>query len=226
MSAAVGTMAAVTQDGGETAGRAFKALLMNIRQVPGELEDGDVINEESLVKYEEACKNLGVSLKTVRAGVVSLRDPMEVLKELSEAYSSLDQNDARRTDLITAVGGKQKGNQVNALLENWSIYEKLLNDYSKGSGSAMEDAKKSADNWEGSLNRLQNTWVNTIENIANSDVVVTVINGTNSLLEVLNKLTATLGSIGTIGLGAFAFLNKGRSNTILPCRVATPYSKF
>lgn len=226
MSAAVGTMAAVTQDGGETAGRAFKALLMNIRQVPGELEDGDVINEESLVKYEEACKNLGVSLKTVRAGVVSLRDPMEVLKELSEAYSSLDQNDARRTDLITAVGGKQKGNQVNALLENWSIYEKLLNDYSKGSGSAMEDAKKSADNWEGSLNRLQNTWVNTIENIANSDVAVTVINGTNSLLEVLNKLTATLGSIGTIGLGAFAFLNKGRSNTILPCRVATPYSKF
>ena len=212
MTAAIGTMVATTQQGGEVAGRAFKAILMNIQQVSGELDDGEVIDEESLTKYEKACNDLGVSLKTVKDGIVSLRDPMQILKELAEAYTSLDEMDARRANLISAIGGKQRGNQLNALLENWSTYEKMLVDYSEGSGSAMNEAMKSANNWEGSLNRLHNTWVNTVENIANSDAIITIINGTNSLLDVLNKLTSKLGSVGTIGIGAFAFINKGRSN--------------
>lgn len=212
MSAAIGTMIAVTQDSGEVAGRAFKAILMNLQQVSGELDDGEIIDETSLTKYEKACNELGVSLKEVKNGIVSLRDPMQILKELSAAYTSLDKMDARRANLISAIGGKYRGNQLNALLENWKTYEKMLTDYSNGSGSAMNEAMKSANNWEGSLNRLHNTWVNTVENIANSDAIITVINGTNSLLDVLNKLTSKLGSVGTIGIGAFALLNKGRSN--------------
>lgn len=212
MSAAVGTMVAVTQDSGDVAGRAFKAILMNLQQVSGELDNGEIIDEESLTKYEKACKDLGVSLKEVKDGVVSLRNPMQILKDLSEAYTSLDKMDARRANLISAIGGKHRGNQLNALLENWQTYEKMLVDYSNGSGSAMNEAMKSANNMEGSLNRLHNTWVKTVQNIADSDAVITIINGTNSLLDVLNKLTSKLGSIGTIGLGAFAFINKGRSN--------------
>ena len=212
MTAAIGTMIATTQQGGDAAGRAFKAILMNLQQVSGELDDGEVIDEESLTKYEKACEDLGVSLKTVKDGVVSLRDPMQILKELSKAYTSLDEMDARRANLINAIGGKHGGDQFNALLENWEVYEKMLVDYSKGSGSAMNEAMKSANNWEGSINRLHNTWVNTVENMANSDAIITIINGANSLLNVLNKLTSILGSVGTIGIGAFALLNKGRSN--------------
>ncbi len=212
LSAAIGTMVAVTQDSGDVAGRAFKAILMNLQQVSGELDDGEVIDEESLTKYEKACNGLGVSLKEVKNGVVSLREPMQILKELSEAYTSLDKMDARRANLISAIGGKHRGNQLNALLENWQMYEKMLVDYSNGSGSAMNEAMKSANSWEGSLNRLHNTWVKTVQNIAGSDAIITIINGTNSLLDVLDKLTSKLGSIGTIGLGAFAFINKGRSN--------------
>lgn len=61
LSAAIGTMVAITQDSGDVAGRAFKAILMNLQQVSGELDDGEVIDEESLTKYERACNELGVS---------------------------------------------------------------------------------------------------------------------------------------------------------------------
>lgn len=205
MSAAIGTMVSVTQDSGDVAGRAFKAILMNLQQVTGELDDGEVVDEESLTKYEQACNNLGVSLKEVRDGVVSLRDPMTVLRELSEAYTSLDKMDAKRASLISAVGGKHRGNQLNALLENFGMYDKMLADYSNGAGSAMNEAMKSANNWEGSLNRLHNTWVGTVENIANSNAIITVINGFNGILGVANKLTAALGSLSSIGLGAGLF---------------------
>lgn len=104
--AAMGTMIATTRQGGDVAARAWKGILMNIQQVEGEVEDGEIIDAESLSKYEKACEALGVSLKEVKDGVISLRDPMQILKELSEAYTALDESDARRANLISAVGGK------------------------------------------------------------------------------------------------------------------------
>lgn len=203
--AALGTMIATTRQGGDIAARAWKGILMNIQQVEGEVEDGEIIDADSLSKYEKACEALGVSLKEVKDGVISLRDPMQILEELSKAYTALDESDARRANLISAVGGKYRGNQLNALLENWDLYEKMLKDYASGSGSAMEEAMKSANNWEGSMNRLGNTFTKVVGNIVKSDAVITVANSFNSLLSIVDKLTSSLDSLGTISLGAGIF---------------------
>lgn len=219
--AAMGTMIATTRQGGDVAARAWKGILMNLQQVKGEVEDGEILDEESLSKYEKACEDLGVSLKEVKNGVLSLRDPMQILEELSKAYTALDESDARRANLISAVGGKYRGNQLNALLENWSLYEKMLNDYAEGSGSAMEEAMKSANNWEGSMNRLGNTFTKIMNNIVKSDAVITVTNSFNGFLSVIDKVTSKLGSLGTIGLGAGLFA--GVKNTG-KCRISVRIS--
>ncbi len=197
--AAMGTMIATTRQGGDIAARAWKGILMNIQQVEGEVEDGEIIDADSLSKYEKACEALGVSLKEVKDGVISLRDPMQILEELSKAYTALDESDARRANLISAVGGKYRGNQLNALLENWDLYEKMLQDYASGSGSAMEEAMKSANDWEGSINRLGNTFTKVVSNIVKSDEVITIADFFNTLLSGVDKLTSALGSLGTIG---------------------------
>ena len=49
---------------------------------------------------------MGVSLKETKNGVLQTRDAMDVLKELSDAYKDLDENDLRRTNLLNSVGGK------------------------------------------------------------------------------------------------------------------------
>lgn len=94
---------------------------------------------------------------------------------------------------------------MNALLENWSLYEKMLKDYAAGSGSALEEAMKSANNWEGSMNRLGNTFTKVVNNIVKSDAVIAGANGLNSFLSVIDKITSKLGSLGTIGAGAGIF---------------------
>ena len=101
--AAIATMSAVTQQSGSEVARAFRAILLNIRQVSDE-EEG--IDAEGLTKYEKACNALGVSLKETKNGVLETRDAMDVLKELSEEYVKLDENDLRRTELLNSVGGK------------------------------------------------------------------------------------------------------------------------
>lgn len=208
--AALGTMIATTQQGGSEMARAYRGILLNIRQVTDE-EEG--IDAEGLNKYEKACKALNVSLKETKNSITSLRDPMEVIKELSIEYSKLESNDVRRTNLLNSVGGKLRANALDALLKNYDMYSQMLEQYAQGTGSMAVEAEKTANSWEGSLNRLSNTWTDTVENIADSDAIINGINGLNDILCVINKITEALGSWGTIGAGigiASSFKNVGR----------------
>jgi len=193
--AALGTMSATTQQSGSEVARAFKAILLNIRQVSDE-EEG--IDAEGLTKYENACNALNVKLKETKDGVLSLRDPMEVLRDLSVEYNKLEESDIRRTNLLSSIGGKLRATQLDALLRQWDTYETMLQQYANGTGSMAVEAEKTTNSWEGSMNRLSNTWTDTIGNIANSDVIITAINGLNGILSVVNSITDTLGSFGTI----------------------------
>ena len=108
MTAAIGTMIATTQQGGAVASRAWRSILLNLTQVAGEVDatTGEMVNTEDLTKYEKAVNALGVSLKTVENGAIKLRDPIEILKELSDAYNQLDVDDSRRANLLSAIGGR------------------------------------------------------------------------------------------------------------------------
>ena len=202
LSAALGTMAASTKQSGSEVARAFRAILLNIRQVSDE-EEG--IDAEGLTKYEEACNALNVKLKETKNGVQELRDPMEVLRELSVEYNKLSDTDIRKVNLLNSVGGKLRATQLDALLRGWSDYETMLGQFADGAGSMAKEAEKTANSWEGSMNRLSNTWTDTIGNIANSEGVVGLIKSLDWVLDKINKLTGALGTLGTIGLGGGLF---------------------
>ena len=98
------------------------------------------------------------------------------------------------------------------------MFDKMLVDYSEGSGSAMVEAQKSADNWSGSLNKLSNTWTNIVNNFVNSDDMISAINTANSALETLDKLTenidiTSLSTLGTILGGVLGAKNAGRAKS-------------
>lgn len=200
--AALGTMITATQESGSEAALAFKAILLNTRQVSDEAQG---IDAEGLKKYENACNALNVRLKETRNGVISLRDPMDVLKELSVEYNKLDEGDIRRTNLLHSVGSESGATQLDALLRQWDTYEAMLKQYQNSAGSMASEAAKTTGSWEDSLNRLSNTWTSTVNHIADSDAITTGINALNSLLNIINNISSSIGSLGTIGLGAGLF---------------------
>lgn len=234
MTAAVGTMIATTQEGGETAGRAFKAILMNLRQVSAEADDigdgGEAITTESLTKYEKACEALGVSLKTVKDGVVSLRDPMEILGELATAVKGEAEDSVKVANLINAVGGKFRGNQLISLLRNWDTYKKMLSEFNseEAVGSAMEEANKSANNLTGSVNKLTNSFNELVNAFADSNTLKGFVNGLNGVLSIVNGLIKNFGTLQTIIPMVFAGLslkNVGEQNKHARFCTAT-YNKY
>lgn len=209
--AVLSTIISGAHQSGAEASEAFESILLLIRQVA---DAGKGIDAESLTRYEEACSALNVSLKETRNGVTSLRDPMEVLKDLSEAYSKLNAGDTRKATLLDAAGGGINADALEAVLNNFSLYEQMLSHYTQGAGSMAQKAAQTADSWEDSMNRLANTWTDTIGNIADSDAIITLVNGLNSLLSVINSITGKLGSLGTVSLGGtgfWALLQKDRS---------------
>lgn len=196
LTAALATMGASTQQSGSEVARAFRAILLNIRQVSDE-EEG--IDAEGLTKYEEACNDLNVKLKETKNGVQELRNPMEVLRELSNEYKKLSDTDIRKVNLLNAVGGKLRATQLDALLRGWSDYETMLGQFESGLGSMDQEAAKTADSLEGRLNELSNTWTDTVENVANTDAIKAGVSALNDLLSIVDALTGGFAKISSIG---------------------------
>ena len=77
------------------------------------------------------------------------------------------------------------------------MYEKMLDEYDAGTGSMATEAEKTAMSWEGSLNRLSNTWTKTIGNLVNSDDMIAFINLLEKVVSLVDKITDNLGLLGT-----------------------------
>lgn len=206
VTAALGTMIASTQQSGSEAAQAFKTILLNIMQV-SDAEEG--ITPEGLLRYENACSALNVSLKETKNGVLSLRDPMEVLRELSVEYNKLKDGDVKKANLLSSAGSNTNITQFDALLSQWDTYEKMLSQYKNGTDSMAAEAEKMANSWEGSINRLTNSWTQFISSLTDQDNIVGAANGLSGLVSILTTITDKVGAIPTLmgGLGSY-FLGK------------------
>ena len=143
MTALLGTGIASTREAGETVGRAVKGIVMNLQQVKNE-EEGEETTDADLKKVEKRLKSLGVQMKYTEDGILRLRNPIDILKDLAAVYNSLPKDAADRAGIIEDIGGKYRGNVLSSILSNWDKYEKMLSDYENASGSAMNEANNIA----------------------------------------------------------------------------------
>lgn len=150
-----------------------------------------------------------------------LRDPVNVLRELSAEYNRLNDSDVRKKNLLDSLGSVPAATQFDALLSQWDTYEQMLAQYAGGTGSMAAQAETAVSSWEGSLGRLNNTWTATVGSIADSDAIVTAINLLNNLLSTINKITGALGPFSSMGL--FAGLFAGIKN-VGKCRMSVRIS--
>ena len=154
---------------------------------------------------KQKCTHLGMFL----ASVVSLRDPMEILGELATAVQGEAEDSVKVANLINAVGGKLRGNQLISLLRNWDTYKKMLSEFNseEAIGSALEEANKSANNLQGRLNALSNSFTELVNNIADSNTLKSFVNILNGILTTVNGLIKNFGTLQTIIPMVFAGLS-------------------
>lgn len=185
LSAMIGTIESRTKAGGNEVGNAIKSLLINVQNVNNS-------------KIAETFKKAGVVQTEFVNGVEKMRNPIEVLEDLAKVFNQLEESDPLRTEILTNIGQKYQANKLSALLSGWSDYEKMLVDYSEGTGSAAKEAEKSANNWEGSLNKLSNTWTGFIQNFANSNMITSGLQGLTGIIKIIDTVVSKAGTLETV----------------------------
>lgn len=194
LSALIATATANTRESGAEVGTALKAILINLQDTTSK-------------PVTETFDALGISMTKVENGAERLKTPIELIHELADAYNSLPEGDIMRANILNEIGQKRHANTLAAVLSDMESYNKMLELYNSNlaDGSAYREAEKSANNFSGSLNKLRNTWTDTVDNILNSDTLTTGVNVLNDLLDMVNKLTDALGGLGTVGLAGGLF---------------------
>lgn len=206
--ALMGAGTALTQRSGAEIGRALKAVMMNIRQVRGETEDGEIINDESIAKAAAALKDFA-GISTMQNG--ELRLASEVLDELAGKWDNLSAT--QQSALAEALGGKYHSNVVMALMGDWEQVEKMMTDYAEGAGSAMRENEIYMDSWEAKSKQLSSTWAEFVSHVLETDAIKGVLDGTIATIKLLDTesaravitITALSAAFGGLGKAAMAF---------------------
>ena len=186
LSAMVGTMEAVTKSGGSEVGNSIKSILINLQNV----------NSSKITKTLDKAN---ASMTEMVNGAEKLRNPIAILRDLSKTFNELDEDDPLRAEILTNVGGKYQASKLSALLQNQTMFDKMLNDYSEGGGSATREANLSANNLTGSLNKLSNTFTEIVNNITDSSMMKSFVGFLNTVLSLINKITSSLSGLSLIG---------------------------
>lgn len=212
LSAIIGTIESRTKAGGNEVGNAIKSLLINVQNVNNS-------------KIAGTFKKAGVAQTEFVNGIEKMRNPIEVLEDLAKVFNELEESDPLRTEILTNIGQKYQANKLSALLSGWSDYEKMLVDYSEGTGSAAKEAEKSANNWEGSLNKLSNTWTGFIQNFANSNMITSGLQGVTGIIKAFDTIISKAGTLETVVgiLGGGLASKTGWGKTIVV--YSTPFYK-
>ena len=137
-----------------------------------------------------ALGDLNVATREYKDGVEQLRNPMDVIGELSEKYRKGLISEVQLQEVVSSLGGKVRSNQLQALISNYDMYEEMLDTYADSVGSADRELDIYLNSWEAKTNRLKNQWVELVASFQANDAIKGILDIANALMEVANTLLA------------------------------------
>ena len=212
----------ITQNADEM-GNAIKVLSMRLRGMKGDLES---IGEE----YEDILpvSKIQTQIYNLTKGTVNIMDDLdptkfkstyEIIQEISKVWSQISETD--QAQLLEIVAGKQRGNQVAALIQSFESgqSQKALETAIGSTNSAlneqeryMKSIKYSADRMKASFQELSNntinsSWVKGFYDLSN--VLISIIDKIGIFNIALIALVGIVGTKTTLGMTAFQGVLEG-----------------
>lgn len=205
-SALVGAGVAATQRSGSEISRGLRTIVMNIRQIKGETEDGELIDGESIAKASNALREYA-GISTMANG--QLRESSAVLSDLAGKWDTLDT--VAQSAIAEALAGKRQANILTALMGNWDTVEKMMQDYADGAGSALRENEIYLDSWEAKSKQLTASWTEFVSHLVETDAIKGALDGVIGLVELLDtdfgRAVVTAGAASAALVGVVAAIN-------------------
>lgn len=195
-----------------TADKAYN-LGGNIEKLTGILDGNSRISGKYGISMEELAK--GFTLAGSQASLMGL-EADKTASALATLMASTGQNGTEAAKSlehilfnlrdIEDIGPNGVDEGIKAILANYGTYEGMIQEYANGAGTLAQKAVETANTWEGSANRLSNSWVHFTDSLADQDAIIGTANALAGLLNGITSITDKIGAFSTLSLSASAIL--------------------
>ena len=210
LTAAIGTITAVTQRSGTEAATALRALFLNIiGDTKTEIDEGVTWTTGEIAGLRDVIKVYAKDAYDAAQATGSVINPMKAIAGLSKSMKDGLLTEQQLMEMVSDIGGKLRTSQLLALIQNWDMYESMLTDFAGAAGSADKEVENALDSWTRKTEILKNKWTEFVSHLVETDTIKGALDGVIKLVELLDSTGGHL--IITVGLLTGAVLLLGHA---------------
>lgn len=214
LTAAIGTITAVTQRSGTEAATALRALFLNIiGDTKTEIDEGVTWTTGEIAGLRDVIKVYAKDAYDAAQATGSVINPMKAIAGLAQSMKDGLLTEQQLMEMVSDIGGKLRTSQLLALIQNWDMYESMLGDYADAVGSADKEVENALDSWTRKTEILHNKWTEFISHLVETDTIKDALDGVIGLVELLDSEGGHL--VVTVGLLTGAVLLLGQAKKAL-----------
>lgn len=200
LTAAIGTITAVTQRSGTEASTALRALILNIiGDTKTEIDEGVTWTTGEIAGLRDVIKIYAKDAYEAAKATGEVIDPMKAIGGLAQSMKDGLLTEQKLMEMVSDIGGKLRTSQLLALIQNWDMYEAMLSDFANAAGSADKEVENALDSWTRKTEILHNKWTQFVSNLVETDTIKDALDGVIGLVEFLDSdlghLTLTIGGV-------------------------------
>jgi TP901 family phage tail tape measure protein len=189
LTAAIGTVTAVTQRSGTEAATALRALFLNIiGDTKTEIDEGVTWTTGEIAGLRDVIKIYAKDAYEAAQATGKVIDPMEAIGGLAKSMQDGLLTESELMAMVSDIGGKLRTSQLLAIVENWDMYQSMLDDYAAAAGSADREVENMMDSWSRKVEVLKNTWTEFISNTIDTDWIKGILDALTWLIEGFDNL--------------------------------------
>ena len=210
LTAAIGTITAVTQRSGTEASTALRALFLNIiGDTKTEIDEGVTWTTGEIAGLRDVIKVYAKDAYDAAQATGSVINPMKAIAGLSQSMKDGLLTEQQLMEMVSDIGGKLRTSQLLALIQNWDMYQSMLGDFADAAGSADKEVENALDSWTRKTEILKNKWTEFVSHLVETDTIKGALDGVIGLVELLDSTGGHL--VITVGLLTGAVLLLGHA---------------
>lgn len=200
LTAAIGTITAVTQRSGTEASTALRALILNIiGDTKTEIDEGVTWTTGEIAGLRDVIKIYAKDAYEAAKATGEVIDPMKAIGGLAQSMKDGLLTEQKLMEMVSDIGGKLRTSQLLALIQNWDMYQSMLSDFADAAGSADKEVENALDSWTRKTEILHNKWTQFVSNLIETDTIKGALDVVIGLVEFLDSdlghLTVTIAGV-------------------------------
>ena len=222
LTAAIGTITAVTQRSGTEASTALRALILNIiGDTKTEIDEGVTWTTGEIAGLRDVIKIYAKDAYEAAKATGEVIDPMKAIGGLAQSMKDGLLTEQKLMEMVSDIGGKLRTSQLLALIQNWDMYESMLSDFANAAGSADKEVENALDSWTRKTEILHNKWTQFVSNLVETETIKDALDGVIGLVEFLDSDTGRLVVQMGLLVSVLAMADKGFTALMTKTAVGT-----